>query len=186
MDPAVCAGLHIFQIKYEDVDSVPQNAAASLTDEGIIRLAKSCPSLNIVRLQGTRGVTDRALTAFIEHCPSICVLEISQLSHYVPSLDGTVFDVLLERPDWALQLSRLRVTDQSNDKIFMVPLRVLSQERKRLAIQLLWACETRSGEEWQIDCSVRTWHGGKEQKRWDPLSIFPPMTQAQLRRRPEA
>ena len=119
-----------------------------MSEDAIVRLAQACPSLRCVTLQNTKGLTDRALTAFFENCANLSFLEISTLKSKFDDrgvVTGTAFDFLGERPEMAPKLKTLRVADQ-DDKAFMKRLREFGRERGNLLIQLVNATEMYEGE----------------------------------------
>ena len=110
-----------------------------MTEDGIRRLAENCPNLRRVQLQGTEGLTDRALIFFFQNCADLTDLEISPVTGGGgwKLMTGTAFDALRSNPEWAPKLIRLRMEKYEKPPTFMKAMRELTKTRQKLLVQLV-------------------------------------------------
>jgi hypothetical protein len=128
---------------------------ATVTNEDVIRLARMCPNLCFVQLQGAESLSDDAVQAFFQFCPELSYLEVTGKSHGdCVKLDGTCLMMLGENSNWAPKLKKLRLADQNNKKDFMNAMRALSKERIKLLIQLVHTDECKKWGDWELE----VWH----------------------------
>ncbi|RYP61867.1 hypothetical protein DL769_007520 [Monosporascus sp. CRB-8-3] len=165
-----CKSLRRFKFFFKDVSYNAHNSAEDLTDDAVICLAKACPNLDYVQLQGTAGLGDQALTALFENCPRLTYLELSL--HSRPGLGvllGTALEALLMNPQWCPKLKKLRLPDHRDQRPFMKAMRALSRERHNLEIQLAKVDEYKKWGDWELSVYHHTYRKGREQP-WKPVS----------------
>ena len=161
MGPSVCRSLWDFEFNYQDVDVTAHNTAKDLTDEAVVLLAKNCPKLRRVQLQGTERLTDNAIAAFFQYCPNLSVLEVTPRSQFSLHLEGTAFELLLEEPDLAMKLKKLRLGEGENQN-FLKRMRALGKERPKLLIQLVHVSEDKEWGDWVLSVGSVDYRNGRK------------------------
>jgi hypothetical protein len=135
---------------------------ATVTNEDVIRLARMCPNLRFVQLQGAESLSDDAVQALFQFCPGLSHLEITGKSRSDSvKLDGTCLAMLGENSNWAPKLKTLRLADQSNKKDFMKAMRALSKKRIKLLIQLVHTSESKKWGDWELEVSHQAYRKGR-------------------------
>lgn len=124
-----------------------------ISDEAVVRLAKLCPNLVHVKLDGGRQLTDVSLLALFQHCPSLRFVQLSGNDTCTGGLKGSALDALREDTKMAKHLVKLRLTDQDDLK-FQKVLKALSAKRKKISIEV--GCTN------ERDGGVSTWLSGKQ------------------------
>ncbi|KAF2256550.1 hypothetical protein BU26DRAFT_388931, partial [Trematosphaeria pertusa] len=137
MGPRVCKGLTEFIFHYTDPDREKPMACHSLTADAVIRLAKACPNLKKVLLQGTCRLGDDVLLTFFKNCANLTFLEITG-SHYT---SGRALSELCEHDNWVPKLKKLRLDDDNIRKPFMKAMRDLTKQRQATVVELVRTSE---------------------------------------------
>lgn len=134
--PRLCHSLTHFEFNFPDVSFTANNSAEEVTDEAIIHLAKSCPNLRFVQLQGTLGLHGPSLEALFDNCADIEHIELTRhLGNAAGQLDGSALDKLRANPHWGTNLKMLRLPDHCESLKKAVC--ALTKERKTLLVQLV-------------------------------------------------
>lgn len=164
----LCHSLTRFEFHFDDVSYVAKNSAQELTDEAVIHLAKSCPNLRFVQLQGTSGLQDIALEALFDNCADISYIEVTTHSRYgISRLDGSALDKLREHPHWGTKLKKLRLPNQ--DASFDGPdsltraVRALTKTRDKLLVQLVGVSECKKWGDWELEVWHTNFRKGRKQ-----------------------
>lgn len=160
---------------FENVGYGAHNSAEDLTEEAVILLAKACPNLDHVQLQGTSRLGDKALTALFENCPRLIRLDIPL--HSRPGnggcMLGTALEALRMNPQWCPELERLRLPQQNDSKAFMKSMRAVSRERHKLEIQLTNVYEYEKWGDWELSVTHENYQKGRRQP-WRPDPMWRP------------
>ena len=150
MGPAFCQSLRDFR-----AGDAETGKGANLSDAVIDRLARACPNLVHVGLDGATQLTDMSLLSLFTNCKNLRYVQVSGKDQVAGRLRGTALDLLRDNPTMGARVVKLRFTDQSDfDKVFKTAVKTLSLARKRLAIEVGNTHERHGG--------VHTWLGGKE------------------------
>lgn len=168
MGPKVCGNLTDFIFFFGDTSYGAYNGANDMTDEAVVRLAKSCPKLKKIQLQCVPGLTDGALLAFFQHCPNVTSLEISGSSGG-GGLDfsGAALDALREQPGWVPSLKKLILPRKSyGETNFTKSMRALSKRREALTVQLVSVSESKKWGDWELERISETYKKGRKQSKW--------------------
>ncbi|KFG85222.1 hypothetical protein MANI_002220 [Metarhizium anisopliae] len=164
----ICRNLTHFEFQYTDVSYGAHNAN-DLTPGTTVRLARMCPSLRFVRLQGCRNFqTDAMLIAFLSNCPKITYLELSGPS--ANKITQASFDALLAHPNWAPKLKTLSIPppgpDVKREKAWLKALCAVSKERQMLTILVTRISEEKKWGDWELTTSATEYRKGKKLRLW--------------------
>ena len=125
-----------------------------LTDAAIDRLAKACPNLVHVSLDGAVQLTDKSLLSLFTNCPNLVFVHLSGNDNSPGKVRGTALRKLKDSPAMALKLVELKLSDQSEiDERLEAAMKALSAARKDLLIQ--------AGNTHEEYGSIHYWLGGK-------------------------
>ncbi|KAG8424729.1 hypothetical protein J3458_001500 [Metarhizium acridum] len=120
-----------------------------------VRLARMCPSLRFVRLQGFRkNLSDAIFIAFLSNCPNLNYLELAGPGAAKGTISQASFDALLEHPNWAPKLKTLLIPPFDEhisvkyEKCRMKAMRAVSKER---AIELTSLMYDKKWGDWKLD-----------------------------------
>ncbi|OTA01690.1 hypothetical protein A9Z42_0020120 [Trichoderma parareesei] len=107
-----------------------------LTDAAIDRLAKACPNLVHISLDGAVQLTDKSLLSLFENCPNLAFVQVSGNDKIPGRVKGTALRKLKESPAMAPRLIELKLSDQREiDERLEAAMKALSAARKDLLIQ---------------------------------------------------
>ncbi|KAI4252690.1 MAG: hypothetical protein L6R42_007869, partial [Xanthoria sp. 1 TBL-2021] len=161
----ICGNLTAFIFNYDDVSYGARNSASSLTDEAVVRLAKACPKLKKVQLQGATSLTEEALTAFSRYCANLTSLEITKSRGTSSKFSGAALEALQLEPDRLPQLKKLILTKPSERNTrFMKAMRSLTRDRTELTIQLVNMYEYKKWGDWELEKMSYTYKKGRIQE----------------------
>lgn len=164
-EPRICGNLTGFIFNYEDVSYGARNSASSLTDEAVVRLAKACPKLKKVQLQGATSLTEEALTAFSRYCANLTSLEITKSRDISFEFSGAALEALQLEQDRLPQLKKLILTKPSERNTrFMKAMRSLTRDRTELTIQLVKMYEFKKWGDWELEKMSYTYKKGRIQE----------------------
>ena len=90
----------------------------TLLQATVIRLAKACPNLAVIRLESCTNLTDAALTGILENARFIQLIEISGNDKVNGKVRGPALEELRQRPEWGHKLVELDLRDQRETKGF--------------------------------------------------------------------
>lgn len=158
---SVCGNLLEFEFCFKDVSYDARNDAWGVTTEGLVRLARACPGLTRVQLQRTTKIKDAALLAFVEHCPDLVSLEITDGPGQEHSFTERAFDELREHPDWADELDEL-IISHGGSRRSMKALRRLGRRRQGLTITMVGLCEEKKWGDWELERVETQYRAGRE------------------------
>ncbi|KAL9634325.1 MAG: hypothetical protein Q9204_003043 [Flavoplaca sp. TL-2023a] len=162
--PRICENLTEFVFNYADVSYGARDSAHSLTDEAVARLAKVCPKLQKVQLQGTKDLTDEALTAFLRYCLNLTSLEITESTNSSCAFSGAALETLQLQPDRLPKLKKLILPQRlEQDTRFMKAMRSLTKARTGLTVQLVSLHEFKKHGDWEVDKRSYTYKKGRKQ-----------------------
>jgi hypothetical protein len=116
MGKPVCHGLKSQLFEYSDVSYGAHNDRTGLTDGVVAALAKACPSLAKIQLQGSSTLGGETLIALFQYCPDLQFLEVTGTSGN-PEVTGHACDVIRENPSWAPRMKAIACRGQSNSKV---------------------------------------------------------------------
>lgn len=164
----ICRSLTHFEFQYRDVSYGAHNAN-ELTSDTTMRLARMCPSLRFVRLQGFLKIqADAMLIAFLSNCPNITYLELS--SRVSGNITQASFDALLAHPNWAPKLKTLCIPRSGlygkEEKAWLKALCAVSKERQMLTIQVTNISEEKKWGDWELTTSATEYRKGKKLRVW--------------------
>ncbi|KID95562.1 hypothetical protein MAJ_08503, partial [Metarhizium majus ARSEF 297] len=164
----ICRSLTHFEFQYRDVSYGAHNAN-ELTSDTAVRLARMCPSLRFVRLQGFLEIqADAMLIAFLSNCPNITYLELS--SRVSGNITKASFDALLAHPNWAPKLKTLCIPRSDlygkKEKAWLKALCAVCKERQMLTIQVINISEEKKWGDWELTASATEYRKGKELRVW--------------------
>ncbi|KAM5353559.1 hypothetical protein ACJ41O_000209 [Fusarium nematophilum] len=166
MGSTVCEKLWQFIFSYWDVSYTAKNTAKDVTDDAAIRLAKACPNLRKVQLQGIEKVGEGAMRALFENCPNLTSLEITCTTNsgiWKP-MSGETLDALRENPGWAPKLKNLIVSEREDNKVFMKAMRALGKARPRLTVTLVSKLEYKKWGDYEIEVMKTNYKKGRIQQ----------------------
>ncbi|KAK9794492.1 putative F-box domain-containing protein [Seiridium cardinale] len=163
LGPSVCRNLTQFLFTYSDVDYDAHNDATGVTDAGLSALAKACPRLSKIQLQGTRELGDPSLRAIFQWCQDLTSLEISGTSGSQPMFSDAALNALREAPAALPRLKTLRLTE-TTDRAFMKAMRDLGKARPKLTIDLVSTSEYKKWDSWYLRVSRDTYKKGRKAK----------------------
>ena len=163
-EPSTCPNLTHFEFSYSDVSYTAHNAN-KLTDDAAARLARMCPSLRVVQLQGADAsrLTDATLTAFLANCPNLISIEITG-DRAAGAVKEAFFDALREHPGWAPKLKTLRIPECGglpHQNKWMKAMRALSRERETLLIELVSVQQAKKWGDWELETFREKYRKGK-------------------------
>lgn len=164
----ICRSLTHFEFQYRDVSYGAHNAN-KLTPNTTVRLARMCPSLRFVRLQGFLKIqADAMLIAFLSNCPNITYLELSgPTSGHITQAS---FDALLAHPNWAPKLKTLCITQSDlygkGEKACVKAMCAVSKERQMLTIEVTDISEEKKWGDWELTTSATKYRKGKQLRSW--------------------
>ncbi|KAM0814518.1 putative F-box domain-containing protein [Seiridium cardinale] len=147
----------------DDVDYNAHNDATGVTNAGVSALAKACPRLSKIQLQGTRDLGDPALRAIFRWCQNLTSLEISGTSGSQPMFSDAALNALREAPAALPRLKTLRLTE-TTDRAFMKAMRDLGKARPKLTIDLVSTSEYKKWDSWYLRVSRDTYKKGRKAK----------------------
>ncbi|KAL6859355.1 hypothetical protein J3F83DRAFT_345262 [Trichoderma novae-zelandiae] len=125
-----------------------------LTDAAIDRLAKACPNLVHVSLDGAVQLTDKSLLSLFANCPNLVFVHLSGNDNRPGEVKGAALRKLKDSPAMAPKLVELKLSDQSEAEAgLQAAMKALSAKRKDLLIQ--------AGNTHEKYGSVHYWLGGK-------------------------
>lgn len=125
-----------------------------LTDAAIDRLAKACPNLVHVSLDGAVQLTDKSLLSLFENCPNLAFVQVSGNDNSPGRVKGTSLRKLKDNSAMAPKPVELKLSDQCEiDERLEAAMKALSAARKDLLIQ--------AGNTHEEYGSVHYWLGGK-------------------------
>ncbi|KAK4118020.1 hypothetical protein N657DRAFT_629069 [Parathielavia appendiculata] len=166
LGPSICRNLTHFEFSYSDVSYTAHNAN-KLTDDAAARLARMCPSLRVVQLQGADAdrLTDATVTAFLANCPNLTSIEITG-ERAAGAIKEAFFDALREHPNWAPKLKTLRIPgcgSLAHQGRWMKAMRALSRERETLVIELVSVSQVKKWGDWELETFQDKYRKGKVQ-----------------------
>lgn len=153
-----------FTIYYHDVSRGSTESATEVTDQGIIQLAKLCPNLRDVQLQGTRDISDAALVALFRYCPHLTTLELgisARCNGALSSVTGSALDQLRQTPQWATKLKTCRFVSKNERGPFMKAMRALGRARPKITIYMGSVCEYRKWGDWELEVNFLKYSKGR-------------------------
>ncbi|KAL8893887.1 MAG: hypothetical protein Q9192_004826 [Flavoplaca navasiana] len=160
----ICENLTGFVFEYADVSYGARDSAHSLTDEAVARLAKACPKLQKVQLQGTKDLTDVALTAFLRYCLNLTSLEITESTDSSCAFTGAALETLQLESGRLPKLKKLILPQRSErDTRFMKAMRSLTKARTGLTVQLVSLHRFKKHGDWEVDKKSYTYKKGRKQ-----------------------
>ena len=136
-----------------------------MTHETVVRLAKACPKLKKVHLQGTTSLTDESLLAFFQYCPNLVSLEITGIEHRGSHFLGAAFEALQEEQTWVPILKKLMLPRNENTG-FMKAMRALSKEKEGVMVQLFSIGQYKKWGDWELEKSSDTYKTGRKRSWW--------------------
>ncbi|KAF9784131.1 hypothetical protein IL306_008457 [Fusarium sp. DS 682] len=153
-----------FDFNFGDVSYDAKNGARDLTNEAVVRLAKSLPNLRIVSLPGADKVGDQGFLAFVSNCRDLRQLEItaaSTRSSGTVKITANALDELSAHPEWAPGLKQILIANNEQNKEFMKSMRALGKQRDKLVITLLDRYEYKKWGDWEISATPRHFLKGR-------------------------
>lgn len=154
MGKGICEKLWEFEFIYSDVGYHAHNSAESLTDADIKLLAQSCPGLRRLKLGGTSGLTHEALVALFDGCPDLSQVEITGVSRGKGSDTKAIFALMLEEPDLAPKLRRLRLDRLCapfTSSVELKEMKAVTRQRKGLLVELVTTTEVKKWGDWELE-----------------------------------
>ncbi|KAK5989265.1 hypothetical protein PT974_10774 [Cladobotryum mycophilum] len=156
----------------DDVSYDAHNAN-ELTDDATVRLARMCPSLRVVKLQGVDAsrLTDTTLIAFLSNCVDLTSIEITGYKA-AGTIKEASFDALREHPSWAPKLRTLRIPEcgyaaHKDKNKWMKAMRALSRERETLLIEVVSMSQVKKWGDWELETLLLDkYRKGKVQRPW--------------------
>ncbi|KJZ70663.1 hypothetical protein HIM_09936 [Hirsutella minnesotensis 3608] len=168
---SICASLTHFEFLLSDVSYTAHNEN-KLTEAATTQLARMCPSLRVVKLQGAHAsrLTDATLVGFLSNCPNLTSVEVSGLEA-AGTIKEVSFDALREHPAWAPKLKTLRIPNcgyrtQKDEASWMKAMRALSRERDTLLIEVASVSQVKKWGDWELETFVDKYRKGKVQRPW--------------------
>ncbi|KAL7815656.1 hypothetical protein V8C26DRAFT_402304 [Trichoderma gracile] len=145
----VCHSLRIFS-----AGDAETGQGREVTDAAIDRLAKACPNLIHVSLDGAVQLTDKSLLSLFTNCPNLVFVQVSGNDNSPGRVNGTALRKLKDSPTLAPKLIELKLSDQCEiDERLEAAMKALSAARKDLLIQ--------AGNTHEEYGSVHYWLGGQ-------------------------
>lgn len=167
----ICKKIWYFTFAFEDVSYGAKNDAKALTNDAVVRLSKSCPSLKTVQLQGTAHVTDDGLLGLFQNCPNLTSVEVTYVTrNHTGGLTGRALDELREHPEWAPKLKKLILGESEHNKVFMKAMRALTRERTGLTVTLVSRSERKRWGDWELEETRESYKKGRvaRAREWCP------------------
>ncbi|KAF4581096.1 antagonist of mitotic exit network domain protein [Ophiocordyceps camponoti-floridani] len=151
--------------RFQDVGYQAHNEN-QMTDAAATQLARVCPKLRVVKLQGAQSsrLTDASLIGFLSNCPYLSSLEISGLRDQGIVKDSS-FDALRENPTWAPKLKTLRIPRCGDGTYkgrtsYMKAMRALTREREKLVVELVNVSQRKKWGDWELEESHERYRKG--------------------------
>ncbi|KAK4208790.1 hypothetical protein QBC37DRAFT_378737 [Rhypophila decipiens] len=141
--PRVCKKLLSFTVIHDDVSHTAHNDAWGVHDSSLVALARACPSLSKVAIQGVRNAGDACLLAVYQHCPRLNFIEIRGWGRGCAPTE-TAFTALRDNPDWMPKLRKLRLSFSEDNKPVMKAMREMGKLRATLVVTSVIADQCKS------------------------------------------
>ncbi|KAJ6436476.1 pol-like protein [Purpureocillium lavendulum] len=155
-----------FEFSLSDVSYAAHNQN-KLTDAATLQLARICPNLRVVKLQGAQAsrLTDDALIGFLSNCSNLTSVEVSG-HEAAGTITEASFDALREHPAWAPKLKTLRIPRceylaRKDEARWMKAMRALSRERDTLLIEVVSVWQVKKWGDWELETSLDKYRRGK-------------------------
>jgi hypothetical protein len=165
MGSRVCEKLTDFMFAETDVSYDAHNDI-KVTDQTVVRLAKSCPNLKVVQLQGIYGMPDAVLLTFLRYCPNLTSLELSGVAQ---KFSADAFLEIQDHPEWTPKLKSLLLTAREGgdkeSKAYMKEMRNLTRQRHGLVVTLVDTMEVKKWGDWEQEITKINYKKGREQSR---------------------
>ncbi|KAF5672565.1 hypothetical protein FHETE_3699 [Fusarium heterosporum] len=146
----VCKKITHFTFNYSDVSYDAKNDAAAVTDKGLVRLSKLLPNLRVLKLQGTRLITDDGLVSALKNFWGLRSLEVTGLTGGCSPISGEAFRVLREHVEYAPALQSLLLVNGESSKDFMKAMREMGRARPQLVVSLVSTSEEKKWGDWEL------------------------------------